>query len=80
MANAPLLLGVGTPTRFAIGHLSSGVFVEGPGGGFDLNGFRGRLNIGALVPGFDSALTSADEVVSTTNPWSITTYAICAER
>lgn len=50
------------------------------GAGFLAPGPRGRINTVALLPGFDTALTYAHEVVATTNTWSLNSYAICALR
>jgi hypothetical protein len=49
------------------------------GTGFSLNGFRGRLNIRDIYPtDLGTAFSEAEELVSTTNDWSTTTYLICA--
>lgn len=49
------------------------------GTGFDLNGFKGRLNIQHFYPTAQGvARTVANELVATTNDWSLTTFTICA--
>ncbi len=52
---------------------------EAFGTGFELNGYRGRLNIRDLYPtDLGTAFTEAEELVGTTNDWSLTTYLVCA--
>lgn len=54
---------------------------EAFGAGFDLDGFRGRLNINYLIPtSVGTVLTSANELIDTTNDWALLTYAICANE
>lgn len=58
------------------------------GGGFDAGGPQGQINNvnllptdhSILVPTNHSMQTKAFELVSTTNEWALTTYAICASR
>ena len=62
-----------------MGHATCPAGKEAFGTGFALNGFRGRLNIRDLYPTDQgTAFTEAEELVSTTNDWSMTTYAVCA--
>jgi hypothetical protein len=52
---------------------------EAFGTGFELNGFRGRLNLTDLYPTNVGIVRSyASELVATTNDWSITTFVVCA--
>jgi hypothetical protein len=51
---------------------------EALGAGFELNGFRGRLNYDDLIPtNVGTVLTHANELVATTNTWSVKTHVIC---
>jgi hypothetical protein len=52
---------------------------EAFGTGFELNGFRGRLNLTDLYPtNVGIVRTYASELVATTNDWSMTTFVVCA--
>jgi len=52
---------------------------EAFGTGFELNGFRGRLNLTDLYPtNVGIVRTYASELVPTTNDWSMITYVVCA--
>ena len=54
---------------------------EAFGAGFDLDGFRGRLNINDLIPtNVGTVLTYANELIDTTNTWALLTHAICANE
>lgn len=64
-----------------MGHATCPSGKEAFGTGFDLNGFRGRLNIRDIYPTDDgTAFSEAEELVSTTNDWSLTTYLVCADE
>jgi len=65
--------------RFGDAACPSGT--EALGTGFDLNGFKGRLNLTYIIPtSVGLVLTYANELVATTNDWSLITYAICANK
>ena len=65
------------PDRHGIATCPAGK--EAFGIGFNLNGFLGRLNVDDLIPtSVGNILSHANELVATTNNWSITTTAICA--
>ncbi|HET9649706.1 MAG TPA: hypothetical protein VFP34_15955 [Microlunatus sp.] len=62
-----------------LGHATCPSGMEAFGAGFALNGFRGRLNIRDIYPTDDgTAFSEAEELVSTTDVWSLTTYVVCA--
>ena len=52
---------------------------EAFGTGFEMNGFRGRLNLTDLYPtNVGIGHSYANELVATTNDWSLTTHVVCA--
>ena len=62
-----------------MGNVTCPAGKEAFGTGFALNGFRGRLNIRDIYPtNVGTAFSDAEELVSTTNNWSLTTELICA--